>query len=844
MVGLVLVSHVEAIATGVRELAAQMAPEVPIGIAAGIDDPEQPIGTDAIAILEAIHEVWSGDGVLVLLDMGSAVLSAETALEMLDLETAAVVVLSTAPFVEGALSAAVCAASGAALAEVSAEAEAALTPKAAQLGGRPGGGPRPAPSGGGQTGPTVSRRVRLINPLGVHARPAAKIVRAAAEAGVPVTVSNATRGRGPVDALSLNGLATLDLRQGDEMVIEAETEDAVDRIARLAAEGFGEAPAAGAASAGPARIAADRRAEAPPEVGSVLRGLPVSPGVALGSARARRSEPVGPAEAGSVEEEQRRLEAAVEEVAAALAAAARDLAARVDRAELDMVLAQELSLRDPAIAEDARRRIASGASAEQAWREAADLLVDRYRGLSQAYLRSRGRDLESLRDRVISRLREDRRVQGASEPFVLISDDLGLPDVALVAGEGLLGVALSGGTPYSHAAILIRALGVPCVIGLGNTVLRIAEGIAVGLDGGGGRLVVDPPEPDSWRAAEQGWRRARARACAGARSTASTREGRQVAVLANIASACEASGALDAGADGVGLFRTEFLFAAASGLPDEEQQTERYREVLRVMDGRSVTLRTFDAGGDKPLSGLSARPDEQLEAAGFLGLRGSRLYPRNEAVFRAQVRAAIRAAGAGDLRLMFPMVGTEEEALWLLGVVEEERKRLGSRKIPLGLMIEVPSAVVAADRLARLVDFFSIGTNDLCQYLFAADRTQVGIAAAVDPFHPALLRAVRETTRAARQAGVTVAVCGELAASPLAAPLLLGLGVRELSVTPPAIAFVKEAVRAVRLTVSCNLARQALALATGGEVRRLVKGRIPELAVLTGAAPDSGEEQV
>jgi phosphoenolpyruvate-protein phosphotransferase len=365
------------------------------------------------------------------------------------------------------------------------------------------------------------------------------------------------------------------------------------------------------------------------------------------------------------------------------------------------------------------------------------------------------------------------------------------------------------------------------VTGLGDALLQSApEGVPLLLDGDAGTMVVDPPS--DLVADYQERSRARAEAAEAARAAAAapavTRDGCRVEVAANVASPREVSGAVAAGADGVGLLRTEFLFLDRESPPDEEEQVATYRAVCAGVDGRPVVLRTLDVGGDKPLPWLE-QPEEPNP---FLGLRGIRLGLARPAVLTTQLRAALLVAAEYPLRLMFPLVTTLKEYRVARGLVDQVagELRAAGRTVPerpeIGVMVEVPALALAADRVAPHVDFFSIGTNDLAQYVFAAERGNPRVAGLADPLHPALLGLVRRVVEAAQPAGRWVGVCGEIAAEPAAAGLLFGLGVRELSVPPPAVPGVKQAVRGVDAREAEGLARAALQLDSAAAVRALL----------------------
>jgi multiphosphoryl transfer protein len=368
--------------------------------------------------------------------------------------------------------------------------------------------------------------------------------------------------------------------------------------------------------------------------------------------------------------------------------------------------------------------------------------------------------------------------------------------------------------------VLARAAGIPAVVGAGGAVRDRAEGTPCGVDGTAGGIHVDP---DGSRLAELtsalDERAAALREAQGsALEPAHTIEGATIEVAANIGSPADAVRAVAAGADGVGLFRTEFLFMGRSSMPDAREQETAYRETAEALGGRPLVIRTLDAGADKPLPYL----DQPLEQNPFLGVRGIRLGLERPDLLQTQLGAILRVAADHPLRVMFPMVASADE----LRAANDLLDRAGERPptLEVGVMVEVPSAALLADRLAEHADFFSIGTNDLTQYTMAADRGNVRVSALADAVHPAVLRSIRMTVEAADERGRWVGVCGELAGDTDATALLLGLGVRELSMGAPSIALVKRAVRAVDLAAARAVASDALSCATAAEVRELLRG--------------------
>jgi phosphoenolpyruvate-protein phosphotransferase len=417
---------------------------------------------------------------------------------------------------------------------------------------------------------------------------------------------------------------------------------------------------------------------------------------------------------------------------------------------------------------------------------------------------------------------------GASGLGIVVAADLGPAEVAALDPKAVKGVACASGGPTSHTAILARSLGIPAVVGVGRALLGVRDGTLLALDGEAGTVTVDPP-PGTVRAAEERRRRRglkEADARARAHLPAVTRDGVPVHVAANVARPADVGAAVAAGADGVGLLRTEFLFLGADHLPTEDEQELAYRAAAEALKGRPLVLRTLDIGADKPLPYL---PREE-ERNPFLGLRGVRLSLRQPRMLADQLRAALRVAADHDVRVMFPMVATVDELRRAREALDDAHDALAGEgvavpdRIALGIMVEVPAAALLIETFVPLVDFFSLGTNDLAQYTLAADRGNAEVAALADALHPAVLRLIERTARAAVEGGRGVAVCGEVAGDPFAIPLLLGLGVTELSMAPVHIAIAKETVRATEVGRARRLAQEALSADSVAEVRRLCRG--------------------
>lgn len=843
MVGIVIVSHSARLAEGVRELAEQMTQgNVPLAVAGGIDDAENPIGTDAMKVLEAIQTVYSDDGVVVLMDLGSALLSAETALDFLPDEQRPRVHLCAAPLVEGAMAAAVQAALGAPAAQVMAEAETALMVKREQL-GVAAAPAAPAPAApDAAAGESITLTVR--NRLGLHARPAARFVATAGRFASDVRV---IKGERSANAKSINQVATLGVRQGDRITVVAAGPDAADTLAALQAladDNFGDRDEKGdtrddgrnTSSEAPPVIVTAGLLNTDPLAADYLSGIAASPGVAVGPAAIYRPR-VPEVVARSIDDpaaEWSRLNEAVGAARAEIEALHRDAVRQVGQDEAAIFEAHLLFLQDPQLLDATRARIqAERVNAEAAWQAATAATAEAYRDMDDAYMQARAADVEDVAQRVLRHLLGvELPSLDFAAPAVLIAADLSPSDTVRLDPQRVLAICTELGGATAHSAILARSLSIPAVVGLGRDMWRVADGQRVGVDGDAGVLYTAPDDARlaALTARRDAWLEGQRRAKAAGQSAATTTDGHRVEIAANVGRLKDLPLALEYGAEGVGLFRTEFLFLDRGQAPTEEEQYTAYREAARLMGDRPLIIRTLDVGGDKPLPYL----DLGEEANPFLGWRAIRFCLERPEVFMPQLRAILRASAGDDgapnrVKLMLPMIGTPSEvraARAMLGEAQAELRRAGrpfNADMEVGIMIEVPSAVAVADQLAAEVDFFSIGTNDLTQYVMAADRGNARVAGLVNPLQPAVLRLVRDAAAAAHAAGIWIGMCGELAGNALATPVLLGLGLDELSMSAPSIPAVKDAVRRISLAEARRIAAEALALDSAEAVARFLQ---------------------
>jgi phosphoenolpyruvate-protein phosphotransferase/dihydroxyacetone kinase phosphotransfer subunit len=812
LVGLVVVSHSRVLGDAAVALAREMAAgDLAIEVAAGLD--ETTFGTDAVAIAEAIGAADSGAGVVVLMDLGSAVLSAELALDLLDDPDARDrVLLCPAPLVEGLVVAAVTAAGGADRAEVAAEAAGALAGKQTQL-----GGPAPPGTTAGETpAAEVTAEFTVANAHGLHARPAARLVALVRGLdGAQVRVRNATTGSDWIPAASLAGLTALGALAGHRVEVGAagpRAGAAVEEVLALAGRHFDEPlvpPPPPSAAPAP----------------SAAGPLAASPGIGIGPKRgAEPPAPVVPDEpAPDPAVERERLDAALSVVADEIRVG-RDVAAReLGTEEAAIFDAHLLLLDDPVLLADTRSAIAGGASAPRAWADAAERVAAAWEAVPDPYLAARAADVRAVSAQVLRALVGGSTVETVDDggpPAVLVATDLTPAQAAALDPGRVAGVVLSAGSPTAHSAILLRARGVPAVVAAGAAVLDVPDGTPIALDGAAGELAVDPT-PDVLasfrdRAAARAERESQARERAAA--PAVTRDGVTVLVGANVGSPADAVDAAACGADLVGLLRTEFLFLGRTAAPDVDEQEAAYREVAAALGGQRVTLRTLDVGGDKPLPYLPL----PTEANPFLGLRGIRLAEGYPGLLADQLLAAVRVAHETPLSLMFPMVAALDElvaARRALDAAIAADGRGSPSGLQVGIMVEVPATALKAAAFVPHVDFFSIGTNDLTQYTLAAERGNPAVAALADPLDPGVLRLVDAVCRAAGERAL-VAVCGEAAADPLAAELLVGLGVRELSTAPPAVPGTKQAVRELDAADAARRAAAALTADGPAAVRK------------------------
>lgn len=687
----------------------------------------------------------------------------------------------------------------------------------------------------------VSEPVVVTASSGLHARPAAAL---ATEARRFTSDLRLVKGGREANLRSVVSIMALEVAEGDMVTVEGRGDDAAEAVSAIAAalanphpvvesEGPPRASVAATAASAAASPPAPRRATLEPPAGTVrpadddvLRGMAASPGLAIGQVfQLRHDDSVPDERATDPNHERRALDAAIAAAHVQLEALQARLATEADPDKAAIFGAHQELLEDPELLDQAAAGIRGGATAAFAWREAYVRQAERLAGLRNPLLAGRATDLRDIGRRVLHLLiGHDGATHQLPPDAIVVAEDLAPSDAASLDRTRLLGFCTTMGSATSHVAILARGLGIPAVAGIDPRVLDLAPGTRAVLDGDAGTLKVEPTEAEEAEARRRRREAERRRTgeLAVAANPAVTRDGHRVEVVGNIGGLEEAKRVPEVGGEGVGLLRTEFLFMERRTAPDEDEQAATYEAIARALGpDRILVVRTLDVGGDKPLSYLPIG----AEANPFLGERGIRLTLNRPELFQAQVRAILRASTAGRVAIMFPMVSTLAE--WRAGreLVERERAALGLPPIQIGIMVETASAALLAEHFARDADFFSIGTNDLTQYTLAMDRSNARLGPQLDALHPAVLQLIERTVAGAHRHGRWVGVCGALAGDLTAVPVLIGLGVDELSADVPIIPAVKARVRGLTIEECRETARLAVASASAQEVRSMVAER-------------------
>lgn len=679
------------------------------------------------------------------------------------------------------------------------------------------------------------KQIELViqNQTGLHARPAKVLVNLAKQFKSSISLMHGAK---KANAKSMVSVLTLGAGRGSSITLQADGVDEEQALADIEAAiraGLGDEDHEMPGDAKPAPV----EKEAPTilqqtteklEAG-VIKGVGAAPGIAVGPIFHFQHAELDIDKTETVMGLDEALKCAKEQ----LTELHQQMTDKKLGAEAAIFEAHRELLEDPELLQVVDSRVNSGQGSAKAWKSAIDEQAAAIAALNDPLLAARADDLRDVGKRVL-RLLLGIGEKGASmptTPVVVVARELSPSDTASFNPELVLGFGIVEGGPTSHIAILARALGLPAIVGVHESMLALEEKTPVILNGNDGTLTVNPAADVLERAkqSQKRWLEYRRFAQEQASLPAISQDGIRVDVTANAGSVADAAEALHMGADGIGLLRTEFLFLERTTAPSEDEQFSVYNAIAETMRILPVIVRTLDIGGDKPLAYIQMKP----ELNPFLGERGIRLCLNRPELFREQLRAILRAAPSGNLKIMFPMVSDIVELRQARTLIEELSRELNAPPVQIGIMIEVPSAALMADVFAPEIDFFSIGTNDLTQYTLAMDRGNSALASKHDGLHPAVLRLIAMTIDAAHKYGKRADICGELGSDAAAIPILLGLGMDELSVSIPSVPTVKAQVRGLKIEDWRSPAREALNCATAREVRELVKKQLGEEKLAT-----------
>jgi len=671
---------------------------------------------------------------------------------------------------------------------------------------------------------TFSDTVIIPNVTGLHARPSAVLAGLAKKYDAKVEL---VKGEDTANAKSVVAIMGLNVQHMDKVQLKVtgpNADVAISDIFPQLEQGLGDDVSAVVTATG---VVEEVEEEAPTtrksEDPNVLLGVAASPGIAVGTAFLIKEETFNFEEtAKDAHKENVRLDKAIEEAKNHIEALQTNLQRQKDDSKAAIFAAHKELLDDPEIIDIARSMTAKGKSAEYAWQSASNNYAQQLEGMKNEILAGRANDLRDVGKRVL-RILTGKEIEELALPdnAILIAEELTPSFTANIDASKVKGFCTTTGGSTSHVAIIARSLDIAAVAGIEAQALEIEQGTPLILDGSKGSLRLNPSESLMEETVKQqtAISEKKAKDLSHAHDDAITTDGKQVEVVANIGGVEEAIESVKLGGEGVGLLRSEFLFLERTTAPTEDEQYQVYKNALEALDGRPLIVRTLDVGGDKPLPYLPMPAEENP----FLGQRGIRIGLEKPEIFRVQARAILRASKYGKIRMMFPMIAILAEIREAKAMLEEERLKLGVDPIEVGIMVEVPSTAVMADLFAKEVDFFSVGTNDLTQYSLAMDRGHPKLASKVDGLDPAVLRLIKLATDGAHKEGKWLGVCGGIASDPQAVPVLIGMGVDELSVSVPAIPSIKAEVRDWSMSDCEQLAEQALNCDSGADVRELVE---------------------
>jgi phosphoenolpyruvate-protein phosphotransferase len=674
----------------------------------------------------------------------------------------------------------------------------------------------------------ITAQAIVVDEAGMHARPASLLAeQAAVYEQTEIRLRNDKRS---VNAKSMAALLTMGARQGDALVISAQgshAQIAVDTLAGLINAGLDSDDANENANYNPL---AGLPALVEPAGDSVLKGLAASPGIAMATSYLLKKisrEIIQ--KAPDADSELNILKSALTEAILQTEKLHQKLLEKAPN-EAIILKAQKQLISDETIVQESQSLIAQGNSAAWSWQQAIESQIKALSSVEDERLRARIADLMDVRERVINILQPSKEaIIYPSSDFILLANDLTPSQTAGLEGLPIKGIATELGGPNSHMAILARALGIPAVVGIGaGQLLNIDNSQQVIVDPQAASLIITPNQATQTQATQclQTWKEMREQEALHQHDPAITLDGRRIDVVCNIAKPQDAFSILEHGGEGAGLLRTEFLFEASAQEPTIDEQMQALKTISSELAGQQLVVRTADIGGDKPVSWMNMPHEDNP----FLGVRGVRLSFEHEAMFKRQLEAIYRTAiwqhqeiGKCGIHIMFPMIAKMSEWRRARDLAESVRVQLDAPVLPLGIMIEVPSAALMADNFAKEVDFFSVGSNDLTQYTLAMDRLNPNLCNEADSYHPSLLRLIEMTVKAADANGKWVGVCGNMAANPNIACLLVGLGVHELSVSPADVPAVKNIIRSVSFEKLQKKAQKALQMCSSESVMAMYK---------------------
>ncbi|MDQ9948116.1 MULTISPECIES: phosphoenolpyruvate--protein phosphotransferase [Acinetobacter] len=661
------------------------------------------------------------------------------------------------------------------------------------------------------------RSVVLANAHGLHARPATHLVNLTKsfQGDIQVAVDEGNF----VSAKSLTRLLALGCKRGQTLrfIAEPETDavEALDKVILAVQQGLGEEVEPIKSS----DIKVEQSSEIPSHSKplSTNTGIAASSGLAFGPVHVIKPKVYQYERMGlSVKAEKEKLDIALHAVKNNI----HQVIAKSEVAEIKQIFQAHLEmLDDPDLINGVYQKINLNLSAPAAWHEHIEAAAKEQAALPDRLLAERATDLRDIGDRVLAQLCGEVIIEEPKEPYILIMYDVGPSDVARLNKDRVAGILTAVGGASAHSAIVARALGIPAIVGAGDQVLDIEQKSSLLINGDTGAFILNPNAQQIEQAKQERelQKKIREEAERHSHEPAITLDQHQIEIAANLGKVQATPHAVECGAEAIGLLRTELVFMAHSSAPSEATQEADYRIVLDALAGRPLVVRTLDVGGDKPLPYLPIAEEENP----FLGLRGIRLTLRQPELLRQQLIALLKAADDRPLRIMFPMIGRVEEWRAAKAILDEVKATYPCADLQIGIMIEVPSAALLAPILAQEVDFFSIGTNDLTQYTLAIDRGHPILSAEADGLHPSILQLIDQTVKAAHKYGKWVGICGELAADPKAVPILMGLGVDELSMSPNSIPLVKAQIRTLNYSQAQVLAKRALECDSATAVRQL-----------------------